>query len=452
MWLWVERLMQGTEMSEVDRETQLNNDFDQFIVELGESLVNMRNLLLLLEQKSWKKTHDPLALLAHTSSSSTRPPPDYYVTHPPSVVDYDDGYQRDTLQNDPEYSHLCNDSTCPCNHSAEKGHYARNCPKLRVRDSNYFMEQILLEKKDEVGVILSNEQNDFLIADAAQMDEIGELSTNICMMVRIQLANIDSDEGPSYDSAFISKGKGLWDRHLWSLNVYKCFAPKVLCGVIILRTWQFWSSRVLCGIAKLVLGGLTELMMKGLHGLTLAVHNIKQKEGESTRAFVTRYTDDTLKILGLHEEQRISSFVHGLKTRTLVEFLSTDLPTTYKGLMEKTYTWIEAKEVATNGAPNDHRESSDRFKKGSSWDNNKREEKQRKVLSVPWEAETPDRRSHEDRSTCPSHERNKEKEEQREDHTSKRKSVEEPVNGIGEITFPPVLSINKSFDPVIIKA
>ncbi|GKE76834.1 hypothetical protein Tco_1542954 [Tanacetum coccineum] len=87
----------------------------------------------------------------------------------------------------------------------EKGHYARNCPKLRVRDSNYFMEQILLEKKDEVGVILSNEQNYFLIADAAQMDEIEELSTNICMMVRIQLANIDSDEGPSYDSAFISK-------------------------------------------------------------------------------------------------------------------------------------------------------------------------------------------------------------------------------------------------------
>ncbi|GJR93611.1 reverse transcriptase domain-containing protein [Tanacetum coccineum] len=80
----------------------------------------------------------------------------------------------------------------------------------------------------------------------------------------------------------------------------------------------------------------------------LAVHNIKQREGESNRAFVTRYTDDTLQILGLHEEQRISGFVHGLKTRSLVEFLSTNLPTTYKGLMEKTYTWIEAKEFATN--------------------------------------------------------------------------------------------------------
>ncbi|GJZ35024.1 hypothetical protein Tco_0580841 [Tanacetum coccineum] len=51
---------------------------------------------------------------------------------------------------------------------------------------------------------------------------------------------------------------------------------------------------------------------------------------------------DTLQILGLHKEQRISGFGHGLKTRSLVEFLSTDLPTTYKGQMEKNYTWIEA--------------------------------------------------------------------------------------------------------------
>ncbi|GJS75688.1 reverse transcriptase domain-containing protein [Tanacetum coccineum] len=35
----------------------------------------------------------------------------------------------------------------------------------------------------------------------------------------------------------------------------------------------------------------------------LVVHNIKQRENESTRAFITRYTDDTLQILGLHEDQ-----------------------------------------------------------------------------------------------------------------------------------------------------
>ncbi|GKF92867.1 hypothetical protein Tco_0279586, partial [Tanacetum coccineum] len=103
----------------------------------------------------------------------------------------------------------------------------------------------------------------------------------------------------------------------------------------------------------------------------LAVHNIKQREGESTRAFVTQYTDDTLQILGLHEEQRISGFVHGLKIRSLVEFLSTDLPTNYKVLMKKNYTWIKAKGVATNGAPNDHRERVNRLKKNFSWDNHK---------------------------------------------------------------------------------
>ncbi|GJY15601.1 hypothetical protein Tco_0386023 [Tanacetum coccineum] len=48
--------------------------------------------------------------------------------------------------------------------------------------------------------------------------------------------------------------------------------------------------------------------------------------------------------MGLHEEQQISGFIHGLRTRSLVENLSTDLPSTYKGLMEKTYTWVEARE------------------------------------------------------------------------------------------------------------
>ncbi|GJV39741.1 retrovirus-related pol polyprotein from transposon TNT 1-94 [Tanacetum coccineum] len=90
-----------------------------------------------------------------------------------------------------------------CYNCSEKGHYARNCPKPRVRDSKYFMEQMLLAKQDEVGVILTDEENDFLFADASRMEEIEELSANICLMVRIQLANFDSDEGPNYDYSFL---------------------------------------------------------------------------------------------------------------------------------------------------------------------------------------------------------------------------------------------------------
>nr|GEV11772.1 hypothetical protein [Tanacetum cinerariifolium] len=80
--------------------------------------------------------------------------------------------------------------------------------------------------------------------------------------------------------------------------------------------------------------------------------------------------DDTLQILGLHEEQRISGFVHGLRTRSLVKHLSTDLPSTFKGLMEKTYTWVEAREVATNRASSNRRDSFEMSNK-SSWDNNR---------------------------------------------------------------------------------
>ncbi|GJS66818.1 hypothetical protein Tco_0390236 [Tanacetum coccineum] len=83
-----------------------------------------------------------------------------------------------------------------------------------------------------------------------------------------------------------------------------------------------------------------------------------------------KFTKTHLAILGLHEEQRISGFVHGLRTRSLVEHLFMDLLSTYKGLMEKTYTWIEAREVATNGAPNDRRENFKRLRK-SSWDNSR---------------------------------------------------------------------------------
>ncbi|GJZ06673.1 hypothetical protein Tco_0540466 [Tanacetum coccineum] len=192
------------------------------------------------------------------------------------------------------------------------------------------------------------------------------------------------------------------------------------------------------------------------------------------------YTDDTLQILGLHEEQRISGFVHGLRTRSLMEFLSTDLPTTYKGLM---------------------------FKKTSSWDNNKRKKNRdrfspycgsnhrllsnlskspREILATEKVTKTFEHprlpRSrwsrnmskyyhfHEDHGHDTNHYRElrhqieeavklgqlahlvKGIKKERKCHALKRKSTEEPVKGLREITFPPVLSANNSSDQIIIKA
>ncbi|GJZ38618.1 retrovirus-related pol polyprotein from transposon TNT 1-94 [Tanacetum coccineum] len=351
MWKRVERLMRGTIQNKVDRETRFTNEFDQFVVEPGEALVSVYNhfaqlmndlerndmhfpivtintkflnslqpewlkyvtqvrlakrltvdtfddLFYYLQQfeklvnvsraKKLEKSHDPLALVAHTGSSS-RNTSSYYVTHPTSVVDYEDEYQQDdvhTNSEDPLASAMLllaraitqnfstptnnrlrtssntrnqaiiqgdrvniqsrnsgnvgrnnrrayvqeeiiegsnapnetgnvqrtlrtsssgNTSTVQCYNCSGKGHYARNCPKPRVQDSKYFMEQMLLAKQDEAGVILTDEQNDFLFADASRMEEIEELSANICLMARIQPADNTSDVGPSYDSAFISE-------------------------------------------------------------------------------------------------------------------------------------------------------------------------------------------------------------------------------------------------------
>nr|GEV84258.1 copia protein [Tanacetum cinerariifolium] len=176
--------------------------------------------------KKLEKSHDPLALVAHTGSSS-RNTSSYYVTHPTSVVDYDDEYQQDDIQTKfrrssnifiqgdrvlfkagtltLRNSSLGNTLTVQCYNYSGKGHYARNCPKPRVRDSKYFMEQMLLAKQDEAGVIMTDEQNDFLFADASNMEEIKDLSANICLMDRIEPTNHSSDVGPSYDSAFVSK-------------------------------------------------------------------------------------------------------------------------------------------------------------------------------------------------------------------------------------------------------
>ncbi|GJX83050.1 retrovirus-related pol polyprotein from transposon TNT 1-94 [Tanacetum coccineum] len=201
--------------------------------------------------KKVEKSHDPLALVAHTVSSSRTTTP-YYVTHPSSVVDYDDDYQGDAVlnnSNDPltsamillaraitqrfsnptnyhlqeviEGTNVQNDvgniqrtlqtassrttANVQCYNCSEKGHYARNCPMPRVWDSKYIMEQMLLAKQDEAGAILTGEQNDFIFAYASRMEEIKELSANICLMAKIQPTNIDSDAGPSYDSAFLSE-------------------------------------------------------------------------------------------------------------------------------------------------------------------------------------------------------------------------------------------------------
>ncbi|GJX46531.1 hypothetical protein Tco_0271721 [Tanacetum coccineum] len=83
----------------------------------------------------------------------------------------------------------------------------------------------------------------------------------------------------------------------------------------------------------------------------LATNEIKKREGQSVRAFITRYTDETAQITRLNEDQRIAGFVHRVNIKSLVKFISTELPEGYNEHMEKEYSWLQAEETASKGRP-----------------------------------------------------------------------------------------------------
>ncbi|GJU31851.1 hypothetical protein Tco_1175440 [Tanacetum coccineum] len=136
-WERIKRLMHRSDITADVRHSRLMDEFDKFAAKEGESLdsvferlttlvnimdrnnvrpitmaINTKFLnclqpewskyvtMVLSREKKAAKTNDPLAFIAHSNASSSHlhanssySPQSYYVTHPPSVVDYDDKYQ-----------------------------------------------------------------------------------------------------------------------------------------------------------------------------------------------------------------------------------------------------------------------------------------------------------------------------------------------------------------------
>ncbi|GJT80882.1 retrovirus-related pol polyprotein from transposon TNT 1-94 [Tanacetum coccineum] len=151
---------------------------------LYDSLVQFEPHVLASKAMKAAKNHDPLALIAYSNASSSQShanssysPQPYYVTHPSSVVDYDDEYQG-KLQGDSQKDKLTTamidesneivqrvaqtdsipgKANVQCYNCNEKGHYTCECLKLKVSDAMYFKEQMLLAMKDAQNVLLSYE-------------------------------------------------------------------------------------------------------------------------------------------------------------------------------------------------------------------------------------------------------------------------------------------------------
>ncbi|GJW43487.1 integrase, catalytic region, zinc finger, CCHC-type containing protein [Tanacetum coccineum] len=179
--------------------------------------------------KKAAKNHDPLALVAHSnvyssqshaSPSYSHSPQPYYVTHPSLVVDYDDdcqgevdiqsknvGYAGNGNRNAGRQNRnqAANVENGLCYNFNAKDHYARDCPKPKVRDTKYFREHMLLAMKDEAGGTLNAEENDFMLDNAYGDNTLEELTVALIMMARIQPTDDKGDAEPKYDAEAISE-------------------------------------------------------------------------------------------------------------------------------------------------------------------------------------------------------------------------------------------------------
>nr|GEV54458.1 retrovirus-related Pol polyprotein from transposon TNT 1-94 [Tanacetum cinerariifolium] len=203
MWKRVKRLMRGTVQNKVDRETRFNNEFDQFVAELGEALVLVYNrfaqLMNDLErngikfpkftvntkflnclQPEWLKAVVPLALVAYTSSSSRTTSP-YYVTHPSSVVYYDEDYQEYGLQKN--FEDPLTSTMILLAHPITQRNDGRNTRR------SYVQEEIIEG---------NNVQNDAGNIQRTLRNTSSGTATNV------QCYNC-SEKGPSYDFTFLSE-------------------------------------------------------------------------------------------------------------------------------------------------------------------------------------------------------------------------------------------------------
>ncbi|GJW52904.1 retrovirus-related pol polyprotein from transposon TNT 1-94 [Tanacetum coccineum] len=98
-----------------------------------------------------------------------------------------------------------NKKNVQCYNCNERGHFARDCPKQRVRDAKYFREQMLLAMKDEAGSNLSNSENDFMLDPTYDEDEIEELTAAVMMMARIQPADTNAENVSSNNAKAVSQ-------------------------------------------------------------------------------------------------------------------------------------------------------------------------------------------------------------------------------------------------------
>ncbi|GJR76324.1 hypothetical protein Tco_0088689 [Tanacetum coccineum] len=115
----------------------------------------------------------------------------------------------------------------------------------------------------------------------------------------------------------------------------------------------------------------------------IMLHNIKQRDGESTKDFIQRYKSESGNVKGAPECMRISGFVHGITNPELIKRFHEKIPKTVDEMMQVATSFLQGQEAASNQerkkAPSawKHQEGGHRqnFKKGGGFRSQHKQEK-----------------------------------------------------------------------------
>ncbi|GJS73811.1 hypothetical protein Tco_0706652 [Tanacetum coccineum] len=194
---------------------------------LYDSLIQFKQNVLASKAKKATKNHDPLALLAQSNASSSQShanssysPQPYYVTHPSSVVDYEDEYQGE-LQEDSQEDKLTTAMMNPGRQNMNQVFNAGNGND----DSNQIVQRVpqtestprklnIQSMKDEAGSNLEDEENDFMLDNSYGEETIEELTAAV-MLIHVKCKTIiqtsDDDQIDSniiFDDPYVENNGG----------------------------------------------------------------------------------------------------------------------------------------------------------------------------------------------------------------------------------------------------
>ncbi|GKC08673.1 hypothetical protein Tco_1000283 [Tanacetum coccineum] len=81
---------------------------------------------------------------------------------------------------------------------------------------------------------------------------------------------------------------------------------------------------------------------------SIKIHNIKQRDGESTEEFVRRYNLECMDVKGAPECMKISGFMHGITNPELIKRLHDKIPKSVNEMMRVTTTFLRGEVAASN--------------------------------------------------------------------------------------------------------